>query len=109
MIQIFRSQIPLIDAQGDISLGDVNVTTPTREYNNITTPEETGAFNIPAGALYVKITNAGTGSGGGVPNTATVNGNDFSVGRTEDWEADSLPAFIINGNGSLMQITIATQ
>lgn len=84
---------------------------------SLTTTETTGAFNIPAGCVWVNIRNAGFVQTGDVEANATVAGSSWSPGREEKFEATrdsatgeflTLPAIAGNGNGSRVFITYAT-
>ena len=91
-------------------------TLPDAGTASITTSETVGAFSIPAGALWVQIRNAGMVEDGDLEVEATVAGQNWSVGRTERWDAvldapaneyKRLPAITGNGNGSRVFITYA--
>ena len=69
----------------------------------------TGTISIPAGALWVKIENAGLVVSGDSPGAITVNGQTWTVGRNETFlaifdnannEYISLPAISIVSAGS---------
>lgn len=103
----------------NVTTGDLNVSLspPTDQTATLVSLETTSTHTIPAGARNVRIENAGGTSSGGVPATATVLGNDFSVGRI--WEPNKqddlsgniekeLPSIQIDGNGSMMYISYMT-
>lgn len=100
------------------SIGDVTVDieAPTEGALAITTSETTGAFSISAGARWVQIRNAGFVQDGDAEADATIQGQSWSPGREERWEAvlDQannelllLPAITGNGNGARLFITYA--
>ena len=69
----------------------------------------TGVVAIPAGALWVKIKNAGAVIAGDLPNAATIEGGIWYPGREETWNAVwntntndyiKLPEINIDGNGA---------
>jgi len=79
------------------------------EIGAITTNEINGTVTIPAGALWIELTNAGAVKSGDLPNTGTVNGGDWSPGRKEKWAAEwntnlneynYLPEITIDTNGA---------
>lgn len=87
---------------------NVNIIVSTSN-GTITTESTTGAVVIPAGCLWVEISNAGAVRAGDVPARATVAGAEWDLGRKERWNAvwDSnaqdyikLPQISINGNGA---------
>lgn len=92
-------------------------TIPDAGTATITTLETTGAFSVPAGALWIEIRNAGIVQVGDLEANATVAGQSWSTGRVERWEAQLdaaaneykyLPAVSGNGNGSRLFITYAS-
>jgi hypothetical protein len=94
----------------------VEITPPTESSLSITTIETTGAISVPAGARWAQIRNAGFVQDGDDEANATIQGQSWSPGREERWEAflDQannelllLPAITGNGNGSRVFITYA--
>lgn len=102
-----------------VSLAGVEVTIapPDASALTITSAETTGAFAIPAGALWIKIRNAGIVQDGDAEVSATIAGASWSVGREEMWEAmydtaaqeyKRLPAVAGDGNGARIFYTYAS-
>ena len=92
-------------------------TLPDAATATVTTTETTGAFSIPAGALWIEIRNAGLVQSGDVEANATVAGQSWSPGREQRFEAvldaaaneyKRLPAIAGNGNGSRVMISYAS-
>ena len=99
-----------------INVGEININPPAAGSTNVTSLETTGAFAIPAGCYWVRIRNAGFVQDGDQEEEATVNGQSWSVGREETFNAvfdesanvyKKLPAFNGNGNGSRIFYTYA--
>ena len=101
------------------NLSGVSITTAPDDAAtlSITTTSTTGAFTIPAGALWANIRNAGFVEAGDLETDATVEGAPWSPGREEKWEAfrdtvtgelKTLPEITGNGNGSRVFITYAS-
>ena len=82
------------------SIGDVTVDieAPTEGALAITTSETTGAFSISAGARWVQIRNAGFVQDGDAEADATIQGQSWSPGREERWEA----VMRVNVKGTLL-------
>lgn len=88
----------------------VGITPPSGVTGAITTGESnSGTINIPAGALWVTIENAGLVVSGDAPGAITVNGGTWTVGRKETFNAildsaneeyNNLPAITIVTTGS---------
>ena len=103
------SYIGVTNKASEVSVGSVSVDPPAAGSLTTVTGETLGPVNIPAGALWIKIRNAGIVQQGDQEKAATIDGQSWSVGREETWEAvfDSaaeeykrLPAVSINANGS---------
>ena len=69
------------------SVGSVTIDPPASESLILTVVETTSNVSIPAGKAWIWIENAGAVVSGDVAATITVNGNDFTVGRKEKFEA----------------------
>lgn len=105
----------IIASSGGGTAGAVTATiSATTSNGTITTSETTGLATIPAGALWVKIKNAGAVVSGDLPNSATIEGGSWKVGREEKWTATfdvnagdyiKLPEININANGARVYYT----
>jgi len=72
----------------DVGSLSVSITPATGVTGTLTTGEaNSGTVTIPAGALYVKIENAGMVASGDTPGNITVNGQPFTPGRIEIFNA----------------------
>ena len=98
---------------GTINVGEIIIPAPTAGSTNVDTLETTGSFSVPSGCYRVKIRNNGFVKDGDLEVDATVNGEDWHVGREEEFLAvldpvenvyKTLPAFVGNGNGSRVSI-----
>lgn len=101
------------------NLSGVSVTTSPDDAASlsVTTTSTTGAFTIPAGALWAIIRNAGFIEAGDLETNATIAGASWTPGREEKWEAyrdtvngelKTLPEITGNGNGARVFITYAS-
>lgn len=99
MINSFKSPV--------VTGATVNITPATGVTGTLVTGEaNTGTVTIPAGALYVKIENAGMVVSGDTPGNITVDGQTFTPGRIEIFNAITDPS--TNEFIHLPQIDIVT-
>lgn len=80
MINSFKSPV--------VTGATVSITPATGVTGTLNTGEaNSGTVTIPAGTLYVKIENAGMVASGDTPGNITVNGQPFTPGRIEIFNA----------------------
>ncbi len=116
-IKVIRSNIATIDNAGDISLGDVTVSTAAPAAGTIVpdVDERTNGIVIPAGKLMVKVLNMGFVEDGDNEENITVNGDVIQPGSPAvEFVAQLDPVgdvfkftpevTIVNNNGSRIRI-----